>query len=344
MGLERNQRHLILLAAVVLLAGGVTYGQKRTWEYDNGRWPQVNDATPHAVSDPVIDEAEQYLARGDPKSARQILLAWEHGHKDSPVRDRAIFLIGQSYYQEDDRIVAFYYLDEVMDEYPESQLFFPALEKQYEIAVDFLNGHKRRFFGFPILPAEDEAVEMLYRVQERSPGSNLAEKALLKTADYYYNSSQFDFAGDAYAAFVREYPRSPDVSRARLRQAFSSLAQFSGLRFDATPIIDARAQLVDIENQYPKLADDENVQAVIDQIDSAFAAKLSVTADFYVRTGEPKAAAYYYRFLIDTYGSSPEAADAVKRLAKLPEWAKGTPAPPRSNGYPPSTQPTADAR
>jgi outer membrane protein assembly factor BamD (BamD/ComL family) len=338
------QRIFAAAWAVLLLTASVSHGQKETWEYDNGQWPQVNDATPRAVSDPVIDEAEKYLARGDPKSARQILLAWEHTHKDSPVRDRAVFLIGQSYYQEDDRILAFYYLDEVMDEYPASALFFPALQKQYDIGVDYLNGHKRRFLGLPILPAEDEAVEMLYRVQERSPGSNLAEKALLKTADYYYNSSQFDFAEDAYAAFVREYPRSPDVQRARLRQAFSSLAQFTGLRFDATPIIDARAQLLDIEHQYPKLADDENVQAVIDQIDSAFAAKLYVTADFFIRTGEPQAAAYYFRFLIDTYGSSPEAGRAARELAKLPAWAKGPPAPPRAEGYPPATQPSADAR
>ena len=37
-------------------------------------------------------------------------------------------------YDEDDRILAFYYLDEVMDEYPESRLFYTALQKQFEIA------------------------------------------------------------------------------------------------------------------------------------------------------------------------------------------------------------------
>ena len=81
---------------------------------------------------------------------------------------------------------------------------------------------------------------MLYRIQERSPGSPLAERALLRTADYYYNTGQFELASDAYAAYVRSYPRSPNVPRVRLRRAFASYAQFRGTKFDATSLLDAR--------------------------------------------------------------------------------------------------------
>jgi len=326
---------LILIATLSASA----FGQKKTWEYDGGRWPQVNDLAPAPVSDPVIDRAEVYLSHGDPKSARVILLDWEHTHKDSPVRDRAVFLIAQSYYQEDDWILSFYYLDEVMDEYPESRLFYAALHKQYDMANGYLDGHRRRFLGLAILPAEDEAVEMLFRVQQRSPGSDLAEKALLRTSDYYYNSGQFDFAADAYASFVRSYPRSTEVPRARVREAFSALAQFHGLKFDATPLIDARAQLLDIQHDYPKLAEDENVAALIERIDSAFAGKLAVTADFYARTSEPKASAYTSQFLVNTYPGSPEAAQARLRLARTPEKYKGVPTPPLEAGFSPQTQP-----
>lgn len=319
----------------VLLSVGVSnsFAQKPTWTYDNGKWPQIDQKAPEPVSDPVIDKAEDLLARCNTELARKTLLAWEHVHKDSPVRDRAVFLIAQSYYDEDDRILAFYYLDEVMDEYPESHLFAAAVKEQYDIGDDYLSGHKRRLFGIPCLPAEDEAVEMLYRVQQRVPGSDLAQRALLRTADYYYNSGQFDYAEDAYAAFVRSYPRSDQVPRARLRQAFSSLAQFRGVDFDATPIIDARAELIDIQKTYPDMAEDENIPVFLQKIDEAFAAKLFSLAGFYERTGQPKSAAYYYEFLIDTYGSSPKGQQAVARLAALPQWAKGPPLPPRSGGY-----------
>jgi outer membrane protein assembly factor BamD (BamD/ComL family) len=326
---------------LVLAAGAsICFAQKKTWEYDNGQWPQVNDVSPQPVSAAEIDRAEQYLSHGDSTTARQILLAWEHVHKDSPVRDRAVYLIAESYYDEDQLILSFYYLDEVMDEYPESRLFYTALQKQYDIADEFLNGRRRRFLGMAILPAEDEAVEMLYRIQQRSPGSALAEKALLRTADYYYNTAQYDYAADAYTAFVRSYPRSDATPRARLRAAFASLAQFRGLKFDPTPIIDARAQLLDIERDYPSMAAEENVAQAIEQIDSAFAAKLLVTADFYQRTGEFRAEAYFLRFLIDTYTSSPEAATARVRLAALPASARNAPLPPAAEGFAPETRPS----
>jgi outer membrane protein assembly factor BamD (BamD/ComL family) len=327
-------------AFLSLAIAAAAFGQKNMWVYEHGNWEQQTQAVPQPVSDPVIGEAEQLLVRNDTDGARKILFAWEHEHKDSPVRDRCLWEVAQSYYEDDDRIYAFYYLDELMDEYPESPLFNSALDKQYSIAADYLAGHKRRFFGFPVLAAEDEAVEMLYRVQQRSPGSALAEKALLLTAAYYYNSGQFDYAADTYAAYVRSYPRGQAVMQARMRSAFATLAQFHGLLFDATPLIDARAQLLDFARSYPQRADEENVTVFVSRIDSAFAGKLLATGDFYNRTSQPRAAAYFFRFLADTYPDTSEGRTAVARLAFLPNWAKGPPLPPRASGYAPATEPS----
>ena len=146
--------------AAVLCIAELSSAQKSTWVYENGQWPQVNQIAQQPVSDPDIDRAETALASGATETARQILFPWEKTHKDSPIRDRCIYMLAESYFKDDDRILAFYYLDEVMDEYPESPLFNAALNLQYKIADDFLNGHKRRFFGLPILPAEDEAVKL----------------------------------------------------------------------------------------------------------------------------------------------------------------------------------------
>jgi outer membrane assembly lipoprotein YfiO len=160
---------------------------------------------------------------------------------------------------------------------------------------------------------------MLYRIQARSPGSELAEKALLRTADYYYSDSQFDLAADAYAAYLRNFPRSPLTSRVKLRQAYSNLAQFRGLKFDPTPVIDARTQLLDLSAQFPNVANEENIQSLLERIDATFAKKLYVTADFYRRTKQPRAAAYVYAYLVAAYPDSPEARKAEGRLNGLPK-------------------------
>ena len=168
---------------------------------------------------------------------------------------------------------------------------------------------------------------MLFRIQERAPGSPLAERALLRTADYYYDRGQYDLAADAYAAYARGYPRSPVVPRVKLRQAFASLAQFRGRYYDATPLIDARAQLDALQSGYPELAKQEDVDDVLRRIDASMADKLYWTANFYRRTNEPRSAVYTYRYLISRYPGSPEADRARARLEQMPQWALADPAP-----------------
>jgi outer membrane assembly lipoprotein YfiO len=318
---------------ILLLMGARVCADPPAAEFKNGHWQAVAAPVPAApVSDPQLDHMQQLLTDNDAKAAQTVGLYWikNHGQKDSN-RDRALFLIAQAKYHidgSDDWIFAFYYCDELMDEYPESHLFYPALELQYQIADGYLNGHKNRLFGLPIVPMQEEAIEMLYRIQERSPGSPLAQKALLRTCDYYYSTGDYELAHDAYAFYIKNYPHSSDIANVKLRQAFSSLAQFHGVRFDPTPLIDARSELSDIITAYPGLAKEQNLNSIITRIDSALSRKLLVTADFYRRTHAPHGAVYVYRYLIDVYPDSSDAATAKKVLAGMPKDVLAD-APPR---------------
>jgi outer membrane assembly lipoprotein YfiO len=340
---------LALLAVVSAEFAGVAQcrADSGTWEYTgNGAWATVTAPTtkPVAGPEPQLDRAEQLLYRGGhADEAKKILVDWVKINKTNPSRDRCTWLLAEAFFQLDDRIKAFYYLDELLEVYPESKLFYPALEKQYLIADEYLKGHKIRFLGMALFSGTDEAIEMLYRVQQRSPGSVLAERALLRTADYYYADSEFDLARDAYGAYLRSYPRSPEVPRVRLRRAFSALAQFHGLKFDPTGVIDARAELVDITHDYPDMAASEHVPAVIARIDNAFARKILQTGEYYERVHDTAGAVYHYKYLVETFPDEPEAATARQRLARLPDVA-GRAAPPPGDGYAPSTQPTAAAQ
>jgi outer membrane protein assembly factor BamD (BamD/ComL family) len=183
---------------------------------------------------------------------------------------------------------------------------------------------------------------MLFRIQHRSPGSQLAERALLRTANYYYHDEQYDFAADTYAHYLRSYPRSPITPRVRLRQAYSMYAQFRGPKFDATPAIDAREQLRELIAQYTALAKEENLPELVQQIDRTLAQKLFVTADFYRRTKEPVGAAYTYRYVAKAYPDSAEAKQAEAALRELPQWAvAAAPDPAITPGYAPGTPPSA---
>jgi outer membrane assembly lipoprotein YfiO len=347
---SRLMRMRLFLCSICccLAIGSAQAAPQRTWRFRDGQWREMSRPRPITgpeVPDPVLDHVQQLLARHDHHAARKLLVQWIKTHdRNAPNRDRAVFLFADVYYQADDRIKSFFYCDELMDEYPESSLFQAALQKQFDIAQAYLDGYKDTFLGMHIVDEGAEAVQMMWRIQQRAPGSPLAEQAMLSTADYYFNDREYDLAEDCYNAFVQSYPNSPDVPRVQLRAAYSSLAQFRGTKFDASSIIDGRAQLLEIQRKYPQLAADENVQAVLDQIDSAFCRKLLDEGKFYERTHAPRGAVYEYRFLTQTYPDSPEAAEARRRLAHMPPAALDDPAPPLAGSYAPATQPTADAR
>ena len=340
---------LLGLVAGLFLSVGVArgdYGQ--TFEFREGRWLEVQKpATQPVVDEPALDQAEGLLAHNDYKAAKKVLLAWEKTHKHSPVRDRCILLLSEVFYQQGNRVKSFFYCDELLEEYPESKLFPAALQKQFDIATAYMNGYKDKFLGMRILDMGAEAVEMMWRIQQRSPGSPLAEKGMLATANYYYGDGQYDLAEDAYNCYVKSYPNSDKVPLAKLHAAFASLAQFRGVKFDASHIIDARVQLMAIQREYPELAAEENVATVLEQIDSAFAKKLLDEGEFYQRTGVPKGAAYMYRFLAQTYPESPEAWEARQALAAMRPVMLAEAAPPAAPGFapaaefsPPTTEPS----
>lgn len=312
-------------AMLVLLWCSVASAQTtQTWEYTGGKWTQVagaSNATTRSADSATLDRVAELIVGNKNQEAFKLDVKWLLAHKTDPQRDRALFMAARALYQYGDRIKAYYYLDELMDECPDSHLFAQALELQYDIANAYLEGYKRRFCGVPMFHAYEEAIEMLFRIQQRSPGSPLAEKALLRTANWYYNDRQYDFAADTYATYIRTYPRSPDIPRIKLRRAYATYAQFRGPKFDATPVIDAREQLREIVFMYPELAAEENIPSMLEQLDRNLARKLYWTGDFYRRTNDPRGAAYTFKYLAKAYTNTDEAEQAKVALSKLPQWA-----------------------
>lgn len=340
-------RALLAAGALIFLASLPTAraAGPQTWVLRDGRWEQVAAPTSAPISDPTLDRVESLIQTRQYLAAKKLAIFWLRANKQSPLRDRGLFLLGQANYFKGDKLQAFYDFDELLDNYASSPLFSTALLREYEIAEAWLKGERRKFLALPIIDMEDEGVEILYRIQQRSPGSPLAEKCLLRTGDYYYLKSQFDLASDVYTVFAKSYPRSPEIPHVKLRQAFSNLAQFRGIRFDATPLIDAREQLLNIEQQYPAMAAEENLNPVVQRINIAFARKILVTGEYYERTHVPLAAVQEYRFVIRAYPDSPEAAVARRHLVHQPAWAlKGKEPGNTGSGLGPATAPSADAR
>lgn len=286
----------------------------------DGSWRQTDPATltTQQAPEPGLAPARRLMEQGRYTAAFESTVRWLLANRESSNRDQGLLLAAEALHEAGDHVKAFYYCDELLDTYPNSRLWFPALELQFRIGDRFLSGWRRTVLGVPLENWTDEGVEIMFRVQQRAPGSPLAERALLRTAEFYFDDQQYDLAADAYGAYVKRYPRSPETLKARLREAYANYAQFTGPRFDPTPAINARQALSDLIAQHPALAEQQGLPALVESIDLAMARKLLYTADFYRRTKRPQAASYLLTLLIDRYPSSAEAQAAREQIATLP--------------------------
>lgn len=319
------------LAAVLVLLGGsaavpaqaptTTPRQQRTWELaPDGSWRQTDVATltTQPSAEPGLAAARRLMDEYRFTAAFEATVRWLLANRDSPNRDQGLLLAAEALRRSGDHVKAFYYCDELLDTYPNSPLWFQALQMQYEIGDHFLSGWRRRVLGIPLEDWTSEGVEVMFRVQQRAPGSPLAERALLRTAEFYFDDQQYDLAADAYSAYAKRYPRSPEALKARLREAYANYAQFTGPRFDPTPALNARQAMSDLILQYPQLAEQQGLPQLVESIDVALARKLLHTADFYRRTHRPQAAAYLLRALVERFPQLQEARIASQQLASLP--------------------------
>jgi outer membrane protein assembly factor BamD (BamD/ComL family) len=248
---------LVARTAIVLAVacGAATcLAQTQRYELDAlDQWKKVADVDP-ASEEAQILAARRALIAGEPKRAEKLANAFLERSPLSRYRADALLIRGDAKRGEDEYEALFDY-EEICRRYAGTAVFIPALERQYEIALDYANGLRRRFFGtVRIVDTTEDAQELLIRVQERLPGSELAERACMQLADFYFNRREMIMAAETYRIFMENFPRSAEVSKARLRLIYAYLAGFRGPEYDASGLLEARARLRTLQALQPGLA------------------------------------------------------------------------------------------
>ena len=167
--------------------------------------------------------------------------------------------------------------------------------------------------------AVDKGIEMLNAIADRVPGTVVAEKALLRVADYHYDAKQIVEAVEAYDHYIKTFPKSPRkrMSYAMLRAARARYAQYRGDAFDDTPLIDAQERFGRYRDRYPEQANKANVPMVLSQIQNSLVQRYFSAGKFYKRVGRKKASIFYYKKVIAQDSQSHWARRAESELRAL---------------------------
>ena len=316
----------LAMSLVLGLGASVVHGQQSFTLSDEDTWEPA-EVIDFSTPDGQLAMARRALAAGDSRRAEHLAGRWIDHHRRHPRLPDAYLIRGDALRQQSSYYDALFDYEYIARVFTGSEVFVTALERELEIAKLFAGGTKRKVLGMRIFSAADEAEELLIRIQERMPGSRLAEEAGIELADFYFRRRQMDLAVDMYSIFIENFPDSTQTTKARRRLIYAHLASFKGPEFDPTGLYEAKALLERLLVLEPATAQRVGARALVMRIDESDARKLLGTARWYLRTGDVIAAELVVRRLLREYPRSVAAAEAARLiealLPRLPRSVRG---------------------
>jgi tetratricopeptide (TPR) repeat protein len=281
------------------------------------RWIKASDDDTSSEAG-QLRQAQLALARGEAPRALNLVTGWLERYPASRLRPVGLLIKGDSLLTLGDEYKALYEYEEIARKYAASEVFVTALEREFEVATAYANGLRRKFMGtFRWLSGDDEAQELLIRIQERLPGSELAERAGMELADFYFRKRDLQMAADAYDLFVRNYPKSRQVEKAKLRHIYSLCASYKGPLHDARGLFEASERLRDLQVTDPITAQRVGADALLVRIYESEAMKLLVEAEWYAYVDDPISAERIIRTIMRKYPKSIAALNALRAMPTL---------------------------
>jgi outer membrane protein assembly factor BamD (BamD/ComL family) len=320
-GYDPPVRTALLPFLIALIVAARPSGAQTEFTLDDfDQWKPTPGPAP---LEPILQQAQLALANGEPQRAYTLAETFLDQNPLSSQRADALLIKGDAELAQDNEWQALFAYEEIARRHATTTAFVPALEREFEIARAYTHGLRKRFLGtFRLLDAGDDGQEILIRIQERLPGSELAEKAGMELADYYFRIRDMPLAADAYDLFTQNYPHSRQLVKARLRLIYAYYAQFKGPEFEGKGLQEATASLKRLQDDEPAVAQKIGADALLVRIYESEAARLKAQSDWYVRVNDWIAAELMVRTLVRKYPNSIAAIAALREinpiLEKLP--------------------------
>ncbi len=284
-------------------------------------WAQTQAPEPGS-DEAVMAQASAYLAQGKYDKAHNVLSKWLESNERSRSAQlpQAYYLRGVARVKRGREYKSLFDFETVIRDFPSSPYFLKAVEQEYDIAIAYINGLKRRFLGVRYESARPTGEELLIRIQERVPGSELAENAAMALAEHYYKRRELKLAAEMYAIFRENYPNSSKRRQAMLRQIEANIARFKGPRYDGSGLLDAKLLIEQYQREFPGDSIRSGITDGLDAwIDESAAQQVLDTARWYLKVKDSTSARFYLARLVRRHPAT-DAADEALGIMQKQGW------------------------
>lgn len=206
--------------------------------------------------------------------------------------------------------------DDFLDKYPISPLKDAALNRQFEIATEFLAGRKKTVLMVFRVSAFDDGVKMMEKISDRTGTADIAKNALLTVARTYEKRKQWNEAYLKWSEISMRWPTGEIAKESLLAMARTKYAAFRGPVYDGSSLISAKTYYENFKLRYPEGAQELKVDEILTRISEQLAEKNLLIAKYYDRTGSAGPANMYYQLVVDTWPDTKAAQTAKEKINK----------------------------
>jgi outer membrane protein assembly factor BamD (BamD/ComL family) len=206
--------------------------------------------------------------------------------------------------------------DDFMDKYPTSSLKDAALNRQFEVASEFLAGRKKTILMVFRVSAFDDGVKIMEKISDRTGTADIAKNALLTVAQSYEKRKQWNEAYLKWSEISMRWPTGEIARDALLAMARTKYAAYHGAVYDGSSLISAKTYYENFKLRYPEEAKKLNVDEILTRISEQLAEKDLLIAQYYERTGSIEPANMYYQMVVDSWPNTKAAQTAKEKISK----------------------------
>ncbi len=304
-----------LLVVIGLLALGTT-AEAWVWNPATGRW--INEKNlPQPTAELQVEAARSLMEQGDYKRAIRETNKFDKYYLDSEWADDNQFLRGEINLRRGDYMEAAQEFQQVITNYPDTDLYDTVIAKQYEIGDRFYDlGQKRlnkRWTLFRERPFK-KAIEVYSLVIDNQPFQDAAAEAQYKVGLCHFTRREYVESAYEYQRVLEDYAGSDWVDDASYGLAMCYYEASLPPAYDQTRSKLAIEAMDEFKARFPQDERAGELDGKRAEMREKIARQRLNTARFYERRRRFTAARTYYEVVVEQFPDTAAATDAKLRL------------------------------
>lgn len=321
-----KMRFMILAVVSGLLASSIfslvlsSVEGAETWRLSKeGQWETVSAEDKYLLA---VAEIKKLVNMGETEAVGQAVDRLKRDFPEIAGPDLDAFIKAEMLFCEGKFAKAVSSYGKFLAEFPKSELYEAAIDRQFAIATAFLAGQKKRVLGVFKMRGYAAGAEIMERVSDQAGDAPIAKRASVAVAQSLEKRGRFTEAYHKWSEISSRWPTGQIGKEALLGMARCKHAAYKGPKYDASDLISAKSYYENFRLRYSAEADEFGIGGRLEQIDEQLAYKQFSIGRYYQQTDNKQSANLYYRMVVDNWPGSTAAEMAKQAMNEEKPGAK----------------------